>query len=1216
MGQKQDRLASTRGLSLAEQDELRRRAVQLHATLYSIGDAVIATDVNGHVEMMNPVAERLTGWRESEARGHPLEEVFHIVNEKTRRKAINPVQRVLGEGVVVGLANHTLLISRDGNEYVIADAGAPIKDERGNTIGVVLVFRDVTAERQLEQRYQLLFDHMLDGFVLHEILLDKTGKPVDYRFLAVNPAFERMTGLKAQDILGRTVREVVPNIEEYWIETYGRVALTGEPTVFESYNKQLDKFFRVSAFRPAAGQFACIFEDITQARRIQQALSESEGRFRMMAENAQDLIYRYEFAPQRGFTYVSPSATRITGYTPEDHYADPDLGLKIVHPEDRPLLEQYFQGGGVFEKPLTLRWVRKDGRVIWTEQINSPVYDAQGNLIAIDGIARDVTERKKAEEAQRASERRLSLFMENLPGVVVIRDTEGRYTYMNTAWERAMNLRREDYLGKTPFETFPREDALRLLEDDRKVIETGKPSFGEIELHHQTGPRWWLVNRFCLEDETGKPAYVAALYVDISERKRHERLLEAQARVARALGETLELRPLLERLLEAARSAIPAADKGSILLTEPDGSLRIYAASGYQDPRIYNLTFVRDSGYCALAARLRQALLIPSVRDYGTTRYNGEVEEARQVLSAVVAPLIVQEKLIGVISLDCTERKAAFSEADMHTLVSFASTAALAIETSRLAEETRLRLKELSAVAQVSAALRAAQTRAEMPLIIAEQVANLLEADGAALETLIPSTGELLTERGCGIWAPLTGELIPPGTGISSEVLKSEKPYLNNDARHDPRLLHPELLKECCALAAAPLKTEQRISGLLWIARRRPLDEHDLQLLVAVAEIAANALQRAELHEETQKQLRTLRAIRAIDRAIINSLDLQRVLNIAVEEAAAQLKADAAAVLIFNPATLMLEQAAGCGFRTDLAVSSRIRLGKGHAGSAALKRRIVSIPDLSSEPKNSFARSAMVREEGFIAQHAAPLIAKNELKGVLEVFHRQKFVPDPEWLERFEAFADQAAIAIDNASLLEKLRNSLLELQLAYDETIEGWSRAMDLRDRETEGHAQRVTEMTLQIARAMGFSGEQLVHIRRGALLHDIGKLGVPDEILFKPAPLTEREWEIMRRHPQYAYDMLLPIEYLHPALEIPYCHHEKWDGTGYPRGLKGEEIPLAARIFAVADVYEALTSNRPYRKGWSKEEALEYIRQQSGKHFDPKVVEIFLQWIEKGSL
>ncbi|MEJ5203252.1 MAG: PAS domain-containing protein, partial [Anaerolineales bacterium] len=155
----------------AEQEELRRRAAQLHATLYSIGDAVIGTDGEGRVEMMNPVAEKLTGWKESEARGRPLEEVFHIVNEKTRRRAANPVQRVLREGVVVGLANHTLLISRGGHEYIIADAGSPIKDEQGHIIGVVLVFRDITQQRQLEQRYQLLFEHMLDGFALHEILL-------------------------------------------------------------------------------------------------------------------------------------------------------------------------------------------------------------------------------------------------------------------------------------------------------------------------------------------------------------------------------------------------------------------------------------------------------------------------------------------------------------------------------------------------------------------------------------------------------------------------------------------------------------------------------------------------------------------------------------------------------------------------------------------------------------------------------------------------------------------------------------------------------------------------------------------------------------------------------------------------------------------------------------------------------------------------------------
>ena len=179
---------------------------------------------------------------------------------------------------------------------------------------------------------------------------------------------------------------------------------------------------------------------------------------------------------------------------------------------------------------------------------------------------------------------------------------------------------------------------------------------------------------------------------------------------------------------------------------------------------------------------------------------------------------------------------------------------------------------------------------------------------------------------------------------------------------------------------------------------------------------------------------------------------------------------------------------------------------------------------------------------------------------------------------------------------------------MAYDATIEGWSRAMDLRDEETEGHTQRVTDLTLKLARLMGIRDDQLIHIRRGALLHDMGKLGIPDQILLKPGKLTDDEWVIMRKHPVYAYDMLSSIEYLRPALDIPYCHHEKWDGSGYPRGLKGEEIPLAARIFAVIDAWDALTSDRPYRKAWSREKTLAYIREQTGSHFDPQVVEVFL--------
>jgi HD-GYP domain-containing protein (c-di-GMP phosphodiesterase class II) len=203
--------------------------------------------------------------------------------------------------------------------------------------------------------------------------------------------------------------------------------------------------------------------------------------------------------------------------------------------------------------------------------------------------------------------------------------------------------------------------------------------------------------------------------------------------------------------------------------------------------------------------------------------------------------------------------------------------------------------------------------------------------------------------------------------------------------------------------------------------------------------------------------------------------------------------------------------------------------------------------------------------------------------------------------------AGQAAIAIDNSSMFEQLHDSNVELSIAYDATLEGWAKALELRDRETVGHAHRVIEMTLQVADRIGIRGDSLQHIRRGALLHDIGKMGIPDSILLKPGPLTPDEWEIMRQHPKHAYDMLKTIDYLSPALEIPYCHHEKWDGNGYPQGLKGKNIPMSARIFAVVDVWDALTSDRPYRLAWPEHQALEYISKESGRHFDPEVVNAF---------
>jgi putative nucleotidyltransferase with HDIG domain len=240
----------------------------------------------------------------------------------------------------------------------------------------------------------------------------------------------------------------------------------------------------------------------------------------------------------------------------------------------------------------------------------------------------------------------------------------------------------------------------------------------------------------------------------------------------------------------------------------------------------------------------------------------------------------------------------------------------------------------------------------------------------------------------------------------------------------------------------------------------------------------------------------------------------------------------------------------------------------------------------------------------------APLKIKDRLIGVIYVDNRAHAgIFQERELGLITAFADQAAVAIDNAQLFEDLKASNKELQDAYEATLNGWVRALDMRDKETEGHTQRVTKLTERLARSMGVNDDDLIHIKRGALLHDIGKMAIPDGILLKPGPLTEDERELIKQHPVYAFEMLDKIEFLRPAIDIPHYHHEKWDGTGYPEGLRGEGIPFAARIFPVIDVYDALVSNRPYRKALPPAEVREYIKADSGKHFDPQVVDAFMQ-------
>lgn len=358
-------------------------------------------------------------------------------------------------------------------------------------------------------------------------------------------------------------------------------------------------------------------------------------------------------------------------------------------------------------------------------------------------------------------------------------------------------------------------------------------------------------------------------------------------------------------------------------------------------------------------------------------------------------------------------------------------------------------------------------------------------------------------------------------------------------------------------------------------------------------------------------QVRRLEALNRIGQAISGSTDPRVTYEVLLSEVLQLLEVDAASVLVTEPKSGLLVFGAGKGFRTEALRHSQLRFGEGYAGRAALSQQEIFVADLSGS--TPFERSPQFSAEGFVSYCGLPLLAKGRVGGVLELFTRSPLEPSDAWWETARSFAAQAAVAMDSANLFVELERTNLELVQAYDATLEGWAKAHDLRDHETVGHSKRVAEMTLQLANALNVPGKDLVHFYRGALLHDIGKLAIPDSILRKPGKLDEREWKEMRRHPAFAYELLKGIGYLVPSLDIPRYHHEHWDGSGYPDGLSREGIPLAARIFAVVDVWDALTSDRPYREAWPRDRVIGYLEDRRGTQFDPQVVDAFLGIVDE---
>lgn len=395
--------------------------------------------------------------------------------------------------------------------------------------------------------------------------------------------------------------------------------------------------------------------------------------------------------------------------------------------------------------------------------------------------------------------------------------------------------------------------------------------------------------------------------------------------------------------------------------------------------------------------------------------------------------------------------------------------------------------------------------------------------------------------------------------------------------------------------------------GERWFEARLVFSTH-ARIVVVVREVTEHM----QTTERVRQQLRQISALHAIDIAIASSFDLKVTLSVILREVQNQLKVDAADVMLTNQTTRMLEFGGGVGFRSPGFERAAVRIGQGYAGTAALERRTISASGLDARSPGVLNRQELAAE-GFVNYYAVPLLAKGLVKGVLEIYQRSALHHGEDWLEFLAALASRAALAIDSAEMFQSLQQTNTELGMAYDAAIAGWSHALEISGRENREHTSRVLDLTMQLAQRLGVIERDLAQIHRGVLLHDIGNLGIPEMVLLKPGTLSDPEWAIVREHPRLAVQMLQSISYLTPALDIPYHHHERWNGSGYPDGLKGEKIPLAARIFAVVDVYDALTSSRPYRPAWTAQEAIDHIREQSSRLFDPVIASTFLDMITR---
>jgi PAS domain S-box-containing protein len=826
--------------------------------------------------------------------------------------------------------------------------------------------------------------------------------------------------------------------------------------------------------------------------------------------------------------------------------------------------------------------VYDEGQVELLATLASQAAIALENARLYGAVQQELGERKRAEKELRDSEERYRLLFELSPDAIVVYQ-DGRVLFTNQSAARLIGAATPQELIGRPMLDFVHPDYRpAVIQRSRQQAVDGKPvaaldekfirlDGSEVDVEVTAAP---FQNQGVLAN--------LVICRDITERKRAEDALRQSEN---------QLRTIFE------------ASVAGIILVDPQG--RITLANRH-------MAEMFDCSLDELVGSAYVEHIYPEEKSIGDAKM-------QQLIAGEIDSVALERRYIHKDGKDfwgfLSGRRLTDESGKLLSLVGVITDITERIEAGqaleRQAEELRQRNQELDRLYRASGSLLSS-TPFDVPAL-ARTIVDVVQQEfgqaNCSVFLVNRESDELDRLAVAGPYADQVSRTIlnVDGAGLVPQAIRSGKVINTPDVRNVPSYI-PSWSASRAELTI-PLRIGDQTIGAIDVQSAQPnaFNANDEHLMSVFAERAALSLEHARLFAQTERRLNNLAALRTIDLAISSSFDLKITLGILLDQVIKQLKVHAADILVFNPVTQTFQYSSGQGFRTQAFQNISLRLSDGYAGRTARERRSIRVQNLDQTMIGMQAKGDFSRE-GFISYFGVPLIAKGQVKGVMEIYQRDILDLEPEATTFLEMLASQAAIAIDNTELFYNLQSSNAELVLAYDGTLAGWASAQELRDKEIEGHTRRAADLTTRLARAVGMSEGELMHIHRGALLHDIGKMGIPESVVLKPGPLTEDEWAIMRKHPEHAFKMLAPISYLQPALEIPYSHHERWDGSGYPRGLKGDQIPLAARVFAVVDVWDALTSDRPYRPAWTEEETRAYLRQQAGILFEPRIVEIFL--------